>query len=134
MCVDRPATVCDAVVEDGLLQDMVLREDRRSHQPARFALGRQHAEPSEGPVLRAVIAVVFDVIPDAEETGEQLGELTDGLGQFELADDNYSIGLALQQIASYIRTGDPLPESFAVPIVRETCSRSRPPAATLKRQ
>jgi len=31
----------------------------------------------------------------------------------------YSIRLALQQIAPYLRTGDPLPASFAVPIIRE---------------
>jgi hypothetical protein len=36
-----------------------------------------------------------------------------------LGSDEYSIGLALQQIAPYLRTGDPLPASFAVPIVRE---------------
>ena len=40
-------------------------------------------------------------------------------GKFELGSDEYSIGLALQQIAPYLRTGDPLPASFTVPIVRE---------------
>ena len=33
--------------------------------------------------------------------------------------DEYSMDLALQQIAPYLRTGDPLPASFTVPIVRE---------------
>jgi hypothetical protein len=36
-----------------------------------------------------------------------------------LGSDEYSIGLALQQIAPYLRTGDPLPAAFAVPIVRQ---------------
>ena len=36
-----------------------------------------------------------------------------------MGSDEYSIALALQQIAPYLRTGDPLPASFAVPIVRE---------------
>ena len=34
-------------------------------------------------------------------------------------DDKNHPGLALQQIATYRRTGDPLPASFTVPIVRE---------------
>jgi len=59
-----------------------------------------------------------------EQTGQQLGELPDGLGQFELADDCYSIALALQQIAPYIRTGKPLPDSFVVPIVRDVESEA----------
>jgi len=37
----------------------------------------------------------------------------------KLASDEYSIALALQQIAPYLRTGDPLPASFTVPIVRQ---------------
>ena len=41
------------------------------------------------------------------------------LGKFELGSDEYSIGLALQQIGPYLRTSDPLPASFAVPIIRE---------------
>lgn len=53
-----------------------------------------------------------------EETGGDLAELPEGLGQFELADEHYSIGLALQQIAPYARTGDPLPAAFGVPFIR----------------
>ena len=33
--------------------------------------------------------------------------------------DEYSMDLALQQIAPYLRPGDPLPATFTVPIVRE---------------
>ena len=53
------------------------------------------------------------------ETGSDLDTIPQDLGKFELGSDEYSIGLALQQIAPYLRTGDPLPASFAVPIIRE---------------
>jgi hypothetical protein len=53
------------------------------------------------------------------ETGRDLDRIPLDLGKFELGSDEYSIALALQQIAPYLRTGDPLPASFAVPIVRE---------------
>ena len=51
--------------------------------------------------------------------GSDLDTIPQVLGKFELGSDEYSIGLALQQIAPYLRTGDPLPASFTVPIVRE---------------
>lgn len=53
------------------------------------------------------------------ETGTDLDTIRQDLGKFERAGDEYSIALALQQIAPYIQTGDPLPARFAVPIVRE---------------
>ena len=53
------------------------------------------------------------------ETGSDLDTIPQDLGKFELGSDEYSIGLALQQIAPYLRTGDPLPARFVVPIVRE---------------
>jgi len=53
------------------------------------------------------------------ETGTDLDTIPQDLGKFELGSDEYSVGLAMQQIAPYLRTGDPLPASFAVPIVRE---------------
>ncbi len=53
------------------------------------------------------------------ETGNDLDTIPQDLGKFELGSDEYSIALALQQIAPYLRTGDPLPASFAVPIIRE---------------
>ena len=53
------------------------------------------------------------------ETGRDLDVIPQDLGKFEKAGDEYSIGLALQQIAPYLRTGDPLPASFTVPIIRE---------------
>ena len=53
------------------------------------------------------------------ETGTDLDTIPQDLGKFELGSDEYSIALALQQIAPYLRTGDPLPASFTVPIVRE---------------
>ncbi len=53
------------------------------------------------------------------ETGTDLDTIPQDLGKFELGSDEYSIALALQQIAPYLRTGDPLPASFAVPIIRE---------------
>ena len=53
------------------------------------------------------------------ETGTDLDTIPQDLGKFELGSDEYSIALALQQIAPYLRTGDPLPASFAEPIIRE---------------
>ena len=53
------------------------------------------------------------------ETGTDLDTIPQDLGKFELGSDEYSIASALQQIAPYLRTGDPLPASFAVPIVRQ---------------
>ena len=53
------------------------------------------------------------------ETGSDLDTIPQDLGKFELGSDEYSIALALQQIAPYLGTGDPLPASFAVPIIRE---------------
>jgi hypothetical protein len=61
------------------------------------------------------------------ETGKPLGTLPEGLGRFEECDDAYSIGLALQQITPYLRTGDSLPERFGVPMIRNsqpTCDKS----------
>jgi phospholipid N-methyltransferase len=54
-----------------------------------------------------------------QETGCDLETIPQDLGKFELGSDEYSIALALQQIAPYLRTGDPLPASFTVPIVRQ---------------
>jgi len=54
-----------------------------------------------------------------QETGRDLDTIPQDLGKFELGSDEYSIALALQQIAPYLRTGDPLPASFTVPIVRQ---------------
>lgn len=53
------------------------------------------------------------------ETGKALRKLPEDLGVFDLASGELSFRLALQQIAPYIRTGDPLPERFLVPICRE---------------
>ena len=53
-----------------------------------------------------------------QETSRPLGTIPEGLGRFELGSDDYSIGLALQQIAPYVRTGEPLPASFSPPIIR----------------
>jgi hypothetical protein len=53
------------------------------------------------------------------EIGRDLDVIPQDLGKFELGSDEHSIALALQQIAPYLRTGDPLPASFTVPIIRE---------------
>jgi hypothetical protein len=52
------------------------------------------------------------------ETGKKPQQLPEGLGKFEQADDAYSIGLALQQLAPYIRNREPLPDRLAVPMIR----------------
>ena len=63
----------------------------------------------------------------AAETGQPLaGPLPENLGYFELGDDTYSIGLALQQIAPCLRTGGPLPARFGVPIVRTQTPATEP--------
>jgi hypothetical protein len=53
------------------------------------------------------------------ETGRNLDTIPQDLGKFELGSNEYSIALALPQVAPYLRTGDSLPASFAVPIVHE---------------
>ena len=53
------------------------------------------------------------------ETGQSLRKIPHNLGRYELASDTYSIRLAIQQIAPYIRSGDPLPAELAVPYVRD---------------
>ena len=53
------------------------------------------------------------------EARNDLDTIPQDLGKFELGSDEYSIGLALQQIAPYLRTGDPLPASFAVSLIRQ---------------
>ena len=67
------------------------------------------------------------------ETGRELETIPEGLGKFESADDRYSIGLALQQIAPYARTGQDLPAKFAVPFIRGSspapaCNHKKPAA------
>ena len=57
----------------------------------------------------------------AQETGRKLkpaSKLPEGLGRFELGAEDFSIALALQQIAPYARAGGPLPASVPVPFVR----------------
>jgi hypothetical protein len=51
------------------------------------------------------------------ETGERLHKIPENLGRFELADETYSIRLALQQIAPMIRAGK-TPDKVAVPFIR----------------
>jgi replication-associated recombination protein RarA len=66
------------------------------------------------------------------ETGKTIRRLPEGLGCFETASGEYSMRLALQQIAKYSRNGQKLPRSFCVPIVREVangCSASGSAAA-----
>jgi hypothetical protein len=66
------------------------------------------------------------------ETGRDLAAIPEGLGKFEVDDDRYSIGLALQQIAAYVRSGRDLPSRVAVPFIREpapAASAGRRPAA-----
>jgi hypothetical protein len=61
-----------------------------------------------------------------KETGSPLPAMPGGLGKFELADEAYSIGLAFQQIAPYVRTGKQLPAEFVPPIVRGSAGRPKP--------
>ena len=55
------------------------------------------------------------------ETGTDLDTIPQDLGKFELGSDEYSIGLALQQIAPYLRTGDPLPARWRSGRPRHRC-------------
>jgi hypothetical protein len=70
------------------------------------------------------------------ETGRDLETIPEDLGKFEMADDRYSIGLALQQIAPYARSGQDLPARFAVPFIRGSspaapCGHKRPAPAVV---
>ena len=69
-------------------------------------------------------------------TGRDLDVIPEGLGKFEVDEENYSIGPALQQLAPYVRTGEDLPGKFHVPFIRgtsaalpSTAKASKPAAA-----
>lgn len=53
------------------------------------------------------------------ETGLSIRRVPKNLGRYELASENYSIRLALQQIAPYIRSGQPPLSEIQVPYVRD---------------
>jgi hypothetical protein len=53
------------------------------------------------------------------ETGEPLPAIPDGLGRLDLFTGTLSIRLAIQQVAPYARTRQPLPKAFVVPMDRE---------------
>lgn len=52
------------------------------------------------------------------ETGRHPRRLPRNLGRYELASDDYSIRLAVQQITPYIRSGERLPTELTVPFIR----------------
>jgi len=66
-------------------------------------------------------AAMFDLVRDVwkNETGKALHRVPEDLGRFDLASGTFSIRLALQQIAPFIRSNDRLPASFRVPFMRE---------------
>jgi hypothetical protein len=47
-----------------------------------------------------------------------LRKIPDGLGRFEMADNVYSVRLAVQQIAPLIRADAAVPDSVKVPFIR----------------
>jgi len=57
-----------------------------------------------------------------KETGASLKAIPADLGRFDMAGGTLSIRLALQQIAPYIRSKQPLPASFAVPLIRDVAN------------
>jgi hypothetical protein len=112
---------------DGLrVEKAAVQDGRRVHHQQPPQADRPHqsaAARSSGstpPATRFRDGMV-DVVRQVwkRETGTDLDTIPQDLGKFERAGDETSIGLALQQIAPYLRTGDSLPASFAVPIVRE---------------
>ncbi len=56
--------------------------------------------------FRQAMVELVRTVWKAETGPEEMELVPEGLGRFELADDSYSIGLALQQITSCIRTGE----------------------------
>jgi hypothetical protein len=54
------------------------------------------------------------------ETGKKLARIPQGLGLFDIAGGQLSFRLALQQLAPYCRSGQPLPDRFQPPIVRDS--------------
>ena len=72
MVVDRPAAVCDGVIEFSAGKDIILVDDVIADISAAFPLAGQESDPVEHPVVRAVIAVVLHMIPYAESNLEQL--------------------------------------------------------------
>ncbi len=76
--------------------------------------------------FKAGMLQVVQRIYAAERDGKTLDDLPEGLGQFEQCDTNYSIGLAIQQITPYLRSGVGLPAQVQVPIVRDGLNNRKP--------
>ena len=66
MVVHTPAAISDDVFESAGCGDVVLGHDMVTDVTAAFALAWQETNPFKQPVLRAVAAVVLDMVPDAE--------------------------------------------------------------------
>jgi hypothetical protein len=73
MQVDRPATVGHLIGENRRALHIALRENVRTFEAARLALGGNAADPVERPVGGlGVVAGVFDVVPHAERDAQEL--------------------------------------------------------------
>jgi hypothetical protein len=70
----------------------------------------------DGPGFTAGIGRLVRKVWEAE-TGEKLRRLPKHLGRLELGSGELSMRVALQQIAPYLRRGDPLPDELSLPIV-----------------
>ena len=66
MIIHRPAAVCDYVVKSAFGVDVVLCEDMLTYVAHGFSFAGQEADPLKLPVLLAVIASVFDMVPYTE--------------------------------------------------------------------
>ncbi len=71
MEVDGPAPVGDPVLEPGRLEYLVLGQHGIAHEPPRLPFSGEERIGVDHKILRPMIAVVFDVVPDAEEHPEK---------------------------------------------------------------
>ena len=70
--VHCPATVCNEIVKSSLGLNVVLSYDVFAFIATAFSFTGQKADPVKLPVIKAVIASVFEVIPDSEGYFQQL--------------------------------------------------------------
>ncbi len=72
MQVDRPSAVCDRILKAGRCEEVVCSQQIIAKHATAFAFAGQRLHPNKVIVVRAVIAAVFQVIPNAVNNLEQI--------------------------------------------------------------
>ena len=73
MVIYGPTAVSDLILEVTAALDISLGQNVVADVTSGFALSGQSTHPFQLPIFHSVIAVIFDVIPNAKDAGEKLG-------------------------------------------------------------